>query len=116
MSRETDEWFGKTDDTPIPKRVKDRILLRYDRRCHRTGVTFRAGDRIEFDHIKALCNGGENRESNIAPILGGKVHRAKTAEDVGERVKTARVRLKHLGQWPKGQKIASRGFEKRWAR
>lgn len=29
------------------------------------------------------------------------------------KAKIARTRLKHLGQWPKGQKIQSRGFDKR---
>jgi 5-methylcytosine-specific restriction protein A len=63
------EWIGRNADSPIPKVVKLRILLRYGGRCHRTGHKFRPGDRIEFDHIIALCNGGENRENNIAPIL-----------------------------------------------
>ncbi len=26
MSRATDEWCGKTDDAPVPARVKDRIV------------------------------------------------------------------------------------------
>lgn len=111
MSRAIEEWCGKTDDTPPPKRVKLRILAAYDERCHRTGHKFRPGDPIEFDHIRALCNGGENRESNIAPILGGKVHQAKTREDVSERVKTDRIKAKHLGIYPKSPRpMQSRPF------
>lgn len=113
MSRSTPEWIGKTDDSVPPKTVKLRVLLAYKGRCHRTGHKFRPGDRIEYDHVRALCNGGENRESNLAPILGGKVHQAKTREDVGERAKTDRMKAKHLGIWPRGPKIPSRGFEKR---
>lgn len=115
MSRAVEEWIGRDDDTPIPKRVKLRILIAYGGRCHRTKHKFRPGDPIEFDHIKALCNGGENRESNIAPILGGKVHREKTAADVAERAHVDRMKAKHLGIWPRGQKIQSRGFDKRRA-
>jgi 5-methylcytosine-specific restriction protein A len=109
------EWRGATPDTPVPKRVKLRVLLRYGGKCHRSGHKFRAGDLIEFDHIIALCNGGENREKNLAPILAGKPHREKTAQDVAERAHVDRVRAKHLGLWPRGQKIQSRGFQKRQA-
>ncbi len=117
MSRAVEEWVGKDHDTPIPKRVKLRVLIAYHGRCYKTGHKFRPGDRIEFDHVKALILAppGENwnRESNIAPILGGKPHQAKTADDVAVRVKTDRTRAKHLGLWPKGQPIQSRGFDKR---
>lgn len=99
--RDVPEWIGATPDTPIPKRVKLRVLIRYDGRCWRSKHKFRPGDRIEFDHIKALCNAppGENwnRESNIAPILGGKVHQEKTREDLAVRVKGDRTLAKHLG-------------------
>lgn len=101
MSRAVDEWIGVDADSPIPKRVKLRVLIKYEGRCHRSGHKFRAGDKIEFDHIVALCNGGENRKSNIAPILGGKVHQEKTRADVAEKSKVARIRAKHLGLWPK---------------
>lgn len=117
MSRSVDEWIGFDHDAPVPKRVKLRILIAYGGKCYRSGHKFRPGDRIEFDHIKALCNAppGENwnRESNIAPILGGKVHQAKTAEDRAEKSKTDRMQAKHLGLWPKGQRIQSRGFSRR---
>lgn len=114
MSRSVEEWVGKDHDTPIPKRVKLRVLLRYGGKCYRTGHKFRPGDVIEYDHVKALCNApaGENwnRESNIAPILGGKTHQAKTAEDVAMRVKADRTLAKHLGlhKSKTGQKIAQR--------
>jgi 5-methylcytosine-specific restriction protein A len=109
--RSVPEWIGKTPDTPVPKVVKLRVLLRYEGRCYRTKHKFRPGDVIEFDHIKALTNGGENRESNLAPILGGKVHQEKSRADIDERVKTDRMKAKHLGLWPEPKrKIQSRGF------
>lgn len=107
------EWIASSPDAAIPKRVKLRILLRAGGKCHRSGHKFRPGDAIEYDHIIALCNGGEHRESNIAPILGGKVHQAKTAEDVKQRAKVDRVRAKHLGIYPPSKsRLRSRGFPK----
>jgi 5-methylcytosine-specific restriction endonuclease McrA len=69
------------------------------------------GDAYDFDHIIALCNGGENRESNIALALREK-HRAKTAKDVAEKSKVARIRAKHLGL----AKPKTRGFDKRFTK
>jgi 5-methylcytosine-specific restriction endonuclease McrA len=109
--RQVPEWIGKTPDTPVPKAVKTRLLLRYGGKCYRTGHRFRPGDAIEFDHIVALCNGGENRESNLAPILGGKPHQEKTKTDRDEKTKTDRMRLKALGLWPKSKRpLQGRGF------
>jgi len=110
--RSVPEWIGKTPDTPIPERVKIRIFERCGGRCHRTGWKLMPGDDIDYDHIIALCNGGENRESNLAPILREK-HREKTAEDVRVKSKIARVKAKHLGLAPPSRaKIQSRGFPK----
>lgn len=113
MSRSVEEWIGKDHDAEIPQRVKLRVLIRYGGKCYRTGHKFRPGDVIQYDHIKALCNApaGENwnRESNIAPILGGKVHQEKSAEDVKIKVKANRTFAKHHGlHKPKsGRKIAA---------
>jgi len=51
----------------------------------------------------------------LAPILAGKPHREKTAEDVAEKSKVYRIRAKHLGQWPKSRRpLRSRNsFERR---
>lgn len=114
MTRTVPEWIGKTDDTPVPDRVKARVFIKYHGRCHRSGQLIRVGDKWDVDHKKAIINGGENRESNLAPILSGKVHKEKTAEDVAIKSKTARMRAKHLGlHKSKGPKIQSRGFDAR---
>ncbi len=113
MSRTVNEWIGKTDDTPIPPRVKARVFLAAGGICHLSGRKIGATDPWDCDHVVALCNGGENRESNLAPALRDK-HREKTALDVAEKSKTARMWAKHHGTWPKArQRIKSRGFEKR---
>ena len=98
MSRDVEEWIGKTDDTPIPPRVKLRIFEAHRGICHISGRKIRPGDEWDADHIIALCNGGENRESNLAPAIREK-HREKTADDVAQRAKDDRVRKKHLGLW-----------------
>lgn len=110
VGRTPDEWVGATPDTPIPPRVKARVFERHGGRCHRTGRLIRAGDAWQCDHVIALCNGGENRESNLAPILTD-AHREKTAEDVAEKAKIARIRAKWLGIYPKSRgRIPSRPF------
>lgn len=50
----------------------------------------------DVDHVIALCNGGEHRESNMAPALVAP-HRIKTKADVREKAKIARIRRRHLG-------------------
>jgi 5-methylcytosine-specific restriction endonuclease McrA len=95
--REVPEWIGAHPDSEIPKRVKLRILIAYGGKCYRTGHKFRAGDPIEFDHIIALANGGQHRERNIAPILGGKPHKEKTASDLKTKGKIDRLFASHHG-------------------
>lgn len=108
MSRSLPEWIGKTDDTPVPPRVKLRVFLAHGGVCHISGRKILPGDQWDLDHVKALRNGGENRESNLAPALRDK-HREKTAADVAEKVKTDRIAAKHHGAW----KPKTRGFDKR---
>jgi len=96
MPRAVDEWIGASPDAAIPPRVKLRIWERYEGRCYLTGRKIMPGDEYDFEHIIALCNGGEHRESNLAPALRA-AHRKKSAEDVKLRAKIDRVRKRHLG-------------------
>lgn len=96
MTRAVPEWIGKTPDTPIPPRVKLRIWEREGGRCYLSGRKIMPGDAFQYEHVIALCNGGENRENNIRLALSAP-HREKTAKDVAEKSKVARVRAKHLG-------------------
>ena len=113
MARTTPEWIGATDDAKPPPRVRVRIYERYKGICYRSGRKIMPGDKWQCDHVVALINGGENRESNMAPILD-EPHKEKTAEDVATKSKTARIRAKHLGVFPKPRaRIQSRGFQKR---
>lgn len=98
MSRSVDEWIGKTDNTMPPPRVRLRIFDAHGGVCHISKRKIRAGELWDLDHVLALCNGGENRESNLAPALRDK-HREKTADDVKQRAKDDRVRAKHNGTY-----------------
>ncbi|WP_444668324.1 HNH endonuclease [Cereibacter changlensis] len=95
MARETSEWIGKHDDQKIPLRVQRRVVDRFEGKCAKTGHLFVPGDVIEIDHIIALANGGEHRETNLQPLCGS-AHKEKTREDVRTKAKIARVRAKHL--------------------
>lgn len=112
--RSVDEWIGATPDSAPPLRVRLRVFERFYGRCHWSGRKIMPGDPWDLDHVLALCNGGENRESNLAPILRGKQHRAKSNQDLAIKVKTDRTRKKHLGLRPKGRLThpdLKRGFD-----
>jgi 5-methylcytosine-specific restriction endonuclease McrA len=94
--REVPEWIGKTPDTALPARVKERIIDRQGGKCAIYGTTFTALDRPEFDHITALRDGGENRESNFHAICRT-AHATKTAREAKDRAKVNRLKAKHLG-------------------
>ena len=96
MSRSVPEWIGKTDDAKIPARVRLRVFERHGGICGLTGRKITVSDQWDCDHIVALINGGEHRESNLQPALRA-AHRKKTAEDVAIKAKDASVRKKHLG-------------------
>jgi 5-methylcytosine-specific restriction endonuclease McrA len=102
MTREVPEWIGKTDDTPAPPRVRLRVFEAHGGVCHITGQKIMPGDKWELDHIVALVNGGENRETNLAPALSS-AHKAKTAQDVAQKAKDRRVRAKHVGAAPQSK-------------
>lgn len=108
--RTVKEWVGKTDDSMPPPSVRLRIFERYDGTCYRTGKKIRPGDSWALDHIIAICNGGENTEGNLAPILNGP-HKAKTAEDRAAKKKNDRVRMKHLGIKSKKRSIPGKRFD-----
>lgn len=97
MTRSVPEWIGANPDTAIPRRVKLRIFDAQKGKCagceRKLGV---AGEQIDFDHIKALVNGGENREANLQALCPF-CHAPKTKADVAEKSEVNRVKAKHLG-------------------
>lgn len=97
MSRSLPEWVGRTDDTPIPPRVKIRVFEAQGGLCaHCEAKMGTGGKSPEFDHKVALANGGENRESNTQALCRP-CHRAKTNVDVAQKSTDRRIKAKHLG-------------------
>jgi 5-methylcytosine-specific restriction endonuclease McrA len=87
------------------------VFEAYGGKCYRSGRKIMPGDKWQIDHVRALINGGENRESNLAPILDDE-HKVKTRADVDEKSKTYRMAAKNNGTWPKSKaRIPSRGFQ-----
>lgn len=110
--RSVPEWIGASPDTPIPPRVKLRVFERYGGVCYLSGIKIRPGDAWDAEHVIALCNGGENRESNLRPALRDK-HREKTAADVALKSKTNRIKAKHLGIWKPKSRLSNPNLRKK---
>ena len=96
MARAVPNWVGKTDDTPPPSRVKDRIRERQGNMCALTGVKLGADAVVQYDHIVPLWLGGSNTESNLQAVTS-EAHKRKTAAEAKVRGKCNRTRKKHLG-------------------
>jgi 5-methylcytosine-specific restriction enzyme A len=89
MARSVPEWIGKTDDEPVPNRVRIRVCDRDGWKCCGCGRPMWEGTRINTDHKIALTNGGENRESNLQTLCDW-CHKEKTAGDVAQKSRTYR--------------------------
>lgn len=106
------EWRGKTDDSAIPPRVKDRIYHRCGKRCQNCGCPLDAVIKPQFDHIVALINGGPHVEFNLQTLCRP-CHGLKTAVDVKEKSEVTQARANHLGFTAPKHKWQSRGFPRR---
>lgn len=111
MARTTQEWIGKTDDTPVPPRVRLRVFLRKEGRCHKCRRKIDPQDKWTCEHLIALINDGENRESNLDLTCSWCLPQ-KNAEDVKEKARTARKKMFHLGIKRVKPQLRSRGFDK----
>lgn len=109
MTRAVEEWIGKTDDSPIPPRVKLRVFQAHGGICHIAKRKIMPGEPWDAEHVKAIINGGENRESNLAPALRDK-HPIKTAADMAEKARTYRKRKSNLGIKGRHRTIPGRRF------
>ena len=117
MARTVAEWVGKSPDTPAPPRVRLRVLEAFDCRCAcGCGWLILPWDKWHLDHKIALINGGENRESNLQPLLDIH-HKVKTLLDLREKTIVYRKKLKHFGirKKPKRPMLGSKasGFKKK---
>lgn len=94
MARPVKEWIGDTDEQRAPPRVRLRVFDREGGKCHICRQPI-AGKKWALDHVTALINGGENRESNLKPVHIA-CHAEKTRADVAEKAKVAAKRKAHL--------------------
>lgn len=108
MTRATDEWIGKTDDAQIPDRVKVRVFGKGV--CVDCGRKLRPGH-WACDHIKALVNGGEHRETNLQPLCSSPCHWRKTRADVAEKSDVYAKRKKDIGLGRAKRTIPGRRFD-----
>lgn len=111
MPRSVDEWVGKTDDTPVPGRVKVRVFQRCKGCCHRCGRKIPVGDQWVLEHRVAIINLGANAESNLC-LTCSWCKPAKDAEDVAIKAKTYAKQKAYLLPREPGR-LQSRGFPKR---
>lgn len=97
MPRAVREWIGKTADTACPDEVKLRISRRQGHRCHDCTRKLDVKNKPEFDHIPALWDGGENRESKIFAVCRVPCHLNHTREDATIRAEGKRHEKKRIG-------------------
>lgn len=116
MSRSTDEWIGKDDDAVPPPRVRLRVFDAVGGCCHLCRRKIFPGEYWQADHVIALCNGGANRESNLAPACRNCCY-TKTAADVAEKSDIADKRKKHiLPKEPHPNFRKPPGFKYQWGK
>jgi 5-methylcytosine-specific restriction endonuclease McrA len=66
--------------------------------------------RPEYDHVSALINGGQHRESNIQ-LLCSACHKVKTKADVAEKSDAYRKQL-NAAEIRKSARLEGQGFRK----
>lgn len=109
--RAVEEWIASHPDQRVLDRIRDRIFIRAGGKSYLTGRRLMPGG-WDLDYVMRLADGGQHRESNLAPIWRDR-HREKTAEENSDAAKADRVRRKHNGTWPSSKaKTKSGGFRK----
>jgi 5-methylcytosine-specific restriction protein A len=111
VARSVKEWIGASDDTKVPPRVRARVFAKHNGICHLSKTKILPGMAWECDHIIPIIQGGQNRETNLAPALKDK-HDEKSAGERSEKKVVARKRAKHLGIKQPAGNIKSPGFTK----
>lgn len=97
MARTKQEWIGRTDDAMPSANVRLRIWERFEGVCQcGCGRKIQAGETWDLDHIKPLEDGGENRESNLHPLITAH-HRTKTARENTQRARIRGQKKAHIG-------------------
>lgn len=108
--RSTKEWVGRNDNAMPPPTVRLRIFRTHNGTCHLCETKIQVGQKWDASHLKSIWDGGENRETNLAPAHR-KCHRAHTAKEKTEQADANRKAMKHLGIKAKRSSFQSRNFD-----
>lgn len=106
QGRSVAEWRGRTPDAMPPDNVRLRILRRFGNKCALTSIIIADGQKFDLDHIVRIEDGGENRESNMQPVLR-LPHEVKTAAERKRQAKADRIAKKGHGLEPEKKEIKS---------
>lgn len=90
------EWIADHPDQAIPPRVRLRVFEATQGKCAICTRQLQPG-KWACDHIVALVNGGQHRESNLRAVCTSPCHSIKTAEDVAEKSAAYRRKLSAAG-------------------
>lgn len=107
--RSIDEWIGAHDDQAIPARVQLRIYLKHNGTCPKCTRLLRP-NKWECDHIVALANGGEHRESNLQPLCTTPCHTDKTRADRQMKARTDKRQRSRAGIKKRHRTMPGRRF------
>lgn len=113
--RTVKEWIGKTDDSMPSPTVRLRIFLTHNSICHLCETKIQVGQKWDASHLKSIWDGGENRETNLAPAHR-KCHRDHTSKEKTEQADANRKAMKHLGIKPRKSPPMPGSKDSKWKR
>ena len=97
MVRSVKEWRGATDDSPVPPRVRLRVIERQDHRCALCTREITRRNKAEIDHKVPLILGGINAEHNLWALCAVPCHQDKTRSEVKVKAQVAKARMDRVG-------------------
>jgi hypothetical protein len=103
QGRSVKEWSSDNPDAMPPDPVRLRILRRFGNKCALTSIIIADGQKFDLDHIVRVEDGGENRESNMQPVLR-LPHEVKSAAERKIAAKADRIAKKGHGLTPEPTK------------
>jgi 5-methylcytosine-specific restriction endonuclease McrA len=106
------EWVGKTPEAMPGQTVLLRLYAKQNGICAcGCGQSMNLNrDKVDCDHVIALIDGGENRESNLQLLLNA-CHKVKTGKEATARSEERRHKARALHALPRLQE--SRASEER---
>lgn len=106
------EWVGKTPEAMPGQTVLLRLYAKQNGICAcGCGQSMNLNrDKVDCDHVKAIIDGGENRESNLQLLLNA-CHKRKTSAEASARSEERRHKAKAFTAL-RQPSMRSQGFRK----